>query len=150
MSEAGLNRICKRYKFDLGRFGHVLPLPGQTTYDPPKDYEAVYEEYFKSGFNLPVPEPFVRILRSYNLRLPQIKPNGLKLILCYLLFLRITESPFHIHVFRGLFSCRISDSWYYFAKRVSNSELNLAMNIPSFTKNWKGKFFYIKKDELPK
>lgn len=62
LSEADLDRICKFHKIDKNWFGPILLLPGQTAYDLPRDYEAVYEDYFKSGFNLPVPEPLVRIM----------------------------------------------------------------------------------------
>lgn len=149
LTEADLERICKHYKIDRARFQPLLPLPGQTAYDPPRNYEAVYEDYFKSGFNLPVPEPVTRIMRAYRLRLPQIQPNGLKLIFCYILLLRLIDFPFNTTIFRALFACRSSHSWYYFSKRRTDIDFPFAINIPSSNKRWKEKFFYILRSELP-
>lgn len=45
LTEADLERICRYYKIDRNRFKPLLPLPGQTAFDPPRDYEPVYEDY---------------------------------------------------------------------------------------------------------
>lgn len=150
LSEVDLSRICDTYEINLDRFDPILPQADQIAYDPPAGYEVVHEEYFRSGFNLPVPVSLFRILQPYNLRLSQIKPNSLKIILCFFFFLRASEIPFDHRVFRSLFSCRSFDSWYHFTKRVPSNEFNFAINIPTFKKNWKGRFFYIKKLGLPK
>lgn len=44
LTEAELSQICEVYEVDLDRFSPFLSLPGQTAYDPPVGYEAVYEE----------------------------------------------------------------------------------------------------------
>lgn len=74
------------HRIDCDRFFPVLPLPGQTAYDLSMGYEAIYVEYFKSGFCLPLSEPLRQILEIYKLRLPQIMPNGLKVAVYFLLY----------------------------------------------------------------
>lgn len=49
LKAADLPRLCKIFNVDRSIFFLILPLPRQTAYDPPVGYEAIYEEYFKSG-----------------------------------------------------------------------------------------------------
>lgn len=69
LSEAELNRICKRYKFDLDRFSPLLPLPGQIANDPPKDCEAVMRSILNQGsiflFLNPLSISFVLIISDF-------------------------------------------------------------------------------------
>lgn len=76
-------------------------------------------------------------------------PNGLKVVLCFLLYLRAYGLEFDLRVFRGMFICKSVESWFYFSRRFPDKEFNHALSIPSFTKNWKGRFLFVKRVGLP-
>lgn len=118
MSQVELSELYQFCQIDFDRFDPLFPPSGCTTHDPPACYKAVYEEYFKTGFFLPIPHHLKLILLFYHLRLPQIGPNSLRMLACYFFFHRSIHVSFDIEVFRGFFNCKTSESWYYFSKRA--------------------------------
>lgn len=47
LNQANLMQLCNVHYIDSDRFGPILHPPGQSVYDPPEGYDAIYEEYFK-------------------------------------------------------------------------------------------------------
>lgn len=139
-----LSELCQYYKVNGCIFAPILPLPHQTANNPPTGYEAVYEKFFISGFNLPIPAPLLQILVCYKLRLPQITPNGIRVILSYLLYLRASEKRFSFAVFREIFVCGQEGSWYNFGRRSLSSGKSFVINLSPPSQDWKGSFFFVR------
>lgn len=99
-----------------------------------------YIEQFRVGLSLPV-HFLLRVLRYYGIALPQLQPNGVKVMVAfYLHCLEMDVLPM-ICLFRAFFILKMTSSkgWFIFS-----SYRKLKVIIPNKVSNWKKKFFYFR------
>ncbi|GMN31428.1 hypothetical protein TIFTF001_049681 [Ficus carica] len=80
LTESDLSEIRGRYGFP-NEVQIRLPFKGERADTVSEGWICMYTIYFESGLRLPLPPLLIRAMNHYNLAIPQLMPNGMRVFL---------------------------------------------------------------------
>jgi Putative gypsy type transposon len=108
----------------------------------PRDFRAgFYEESFKAGLRLPLPDIICDLLRTFCLCPAQVAPNSWHSVLGFFsLCTRQGVTP-TVTLFRHFFTIKSHrDDWWYFTPRKG---CQMFKGLPSSVHGWKERYFFV-------
>ncbi|GKV28955.1 hypothetical protein SLEP1_g37939 [Rubroshorea leprosula] len=151
---------CWRCRGELGHLVENYTIPPHVLVRPvrgeeracsaPKDHwMPLYAHYLVAGLRFPIPELLVALLKEYGLGLTQLVPNGVRLVVGFLVYcqLRGVRIP-TVDLFKYFFIIKGGNGrdkgWFYFTPRVvGGRSRNLFTAGPFSIKGWKEKFIFV-------
>ena len=122
----------------------VLAVPGLNwrASCPPFGWVCLYEGHLKAGLRLPL-VPFVReLLNEYQVPLAQIVPNGIRILIKFLILCGENEVEPTIDLFRFCFQLRKAAQAPGY--KTFHARSNLKITTPDNNSGWRSKYLYAK------
>ncbi|GKV28775.1 hypothetical protein SLEP1_g37781 [Rubroshorea leprosula] len=151
---------CWRCKGELGHLVENYSIPPHVLVRPTGGEERVcsalkdhwmplYVHYLTAGLRFPIPELLVALLKKYGLGLTQLVPNGVRLVVGFLVYcqLRGVRIP-TVDLFKYFFIIKGGSGkekrWFYFTSWVvGGRSRNLFTTGLSSIKGWKEMFIFV-------
>lgn len=137
---------CAEYHW-LAHFPHSIQVR------PPGDHERACSrttdgwvsfngEHIRNGLTLPLPPLLVELLTFYKIALAQLHPNGIRLVLSFMVRCHHLNIPCTAELFRYFFiPCKDSG---FISIRQRQSRHKILGCLPKSSKHWKVRYFFIR------
>ena len=120
----------------------ILPPADWRAHQPPVSFFTLYEEHLVAGLRFPLHKFIVDVLRYYRIPLAQLVPNGVRILIRFLITCLEHNVPPTVTLFRYFFQMRRSSQTVGY--RSFHSRTPLKILTPENNQGWKPRFFFVR------
>ena len=120
----------------------LLPPADWRAHQPPVSFFTLYEEHLVAGLRFPLHKFIVDVLRYYRIPLAQLVPNGVRILIRFLITCLEHNVPPTVTLFRYFFQMRRSSQTVGY--RSFHSRTPLKILTPENNQGWKPRLFFVR------
>ena len=144
-------KVMGKYPF---RPGYLMTSPGpnDSAEKPPMGTVAVYVQQLEAGLRMPTSRFFRDVLRHFGLRITQLVPNAVRILVGFEMLCRHQEVTPTVDLFRRCYTFKAHGTdkgWFYVCNR-NKTIPKLVIGAPSSIKNWKRDFIFVSAVDFPR
>ena len=109
MGQASVAEVVRKYPWRRD-YSIYLPQPHQSAALPPKGRVAIYVDQLEAGLRVPTTRFLRNCLRYWGVRITQLTPNAIHVLVGFQLLCRYQEKEPIINLFRRCYSLKNSGS----------------------------------------
>ena len=120
----------------------ILPSTEWRAHQPPVGFFTLYKEHLVAGLRFSLHKFIVDVLRYYRISLAQLVPNGVRILIRFLITCLEHNVPPTVTLFRYFFQMRRSSQSVGY--RSFHSRTPLKILTPENNQGWKPRFFFVR------
>ncbi|XP_027082016.2 uncharacterized protein [Coffea arabica] len=144
-------KVMNKYPFRSGY--EIIPAGADDSAEkPPLGTVAIYVQQLEAGLRMPTSRFFRDLLRHFGVRITQLTPNAIRIIIGFEMLCRHQEVAPSVDLFCRCYTLKVhgTDKGWFFVSNRNNAIPKLVVGSPSSIKNWKRDFFFVSEVDFPR